>query len=103
MSTDSLLDLWREALSVVVALSAPFLVAGLVVGLVVAILQTATQLQESILGFVPKLGVALLVMMLAGHWALDRLGKFTTTAFTAQTETVKRGEITLPAAPSVNP
>lgn len=96
MTSDSLLDLWREALSVVVTLSAPFLIAGLVVGLIVAVLQTATQLQESILGFVPKLGVALLVMLLAGHWALDRLGKFTTTAFTAQTETSKRGEIQLP-------
>ncbi len=95
MTSDSLLDLWREALGVVVALSAPFLVAGLVVGLLVAVLQTATQLQESILGFVPKLGVALLVLLLAGHWALDRLGKFTTTAFTAQTETAKRGELQL--------
>lgn len=96
MSTDSLLDLWREAIGVVVELSAPFLVTGLIVGLLVAILQTATQLQESILGFVPKLGVALLVLMLGGHWVLDRLGKFTTAAFTAQTETVKRGQIQLP-------
>lgn len=98
MSTNSLLDLWREALEVVVALSAPFLIAGLVVGLLVAILQTATQLQESILGFVPKLGVALIVIMLGGHWALDRLGKFTTSAFTAQTETAKRGEVRFPSA-----
>jgi len=96
VSTSSLLDLWREALEVVVALSAPFLIAGLIVGLLVAIFQTATQLQESILGFVPKLGVALIVIMLAGHWALDRLGKFTSSAFTAQTETAKRGEITFP-------
>ncbi len=96
MSTQSLLDLWREALEVTVALSAPFLIAGLIVGLLVAIFQTATQLQESILGFVPKLAVAVIVIMLAGHWALDRLGKFTTSAFTAQTETAKRGEITLP-------
>jgi flagellar biosynthetic protein FliQ len=98
VSTDSLIDLWREALSVVVTLSAPFLVAGLVVGLLVAVLQTATQLQESILGFVPKLGVALIVIMLCGHWALDRLNKFTTTAFTAQTETSKRGEVQLPSS-----
>ena len=96
MSTQSLLDLWREALEVTVALSAPFLIAGLIVGLLVAIFKTATQLQESILGFVPKLAVAVIVIMLAGHWALDRLGKFTTSAFTAQTETAKRGEITLP-------
>ena len=96
MSTSSILDLWRDALGIVVALSAPFLIGGLVVGLLVAILQTATQLQDSILGFVPKLGVAVVVIMVAGHWSLDRLSKFTTTAFTAQTEVVKRGEIQLP-------
>lgn len=83
MSPDAVLDLWREALSVLVAVSAPFLVVGLAVGLAVAIVQTATQLQESILTFVPKLAAALLVIALAGHWALDRLTRFTTQAFTA--------------------
>lgn len=86
MSTDSLLDLWRDALTVVVTVSAPFLIAGLVVGLTVAVIQTATQLQESILTFVPKLAAALVVLALTGHWMLDKLGRFTTAAFTAQTE-----------------
>ncbi len=86
MSTDSLLDLWRSALTVTVAVSAPFMIAGLAVGLVVAVLQTATQLQETILTFVPKLAAALLVMALGGHWILDKLGRFTTEAFTAQTQ-----------------
>ena len=86
MTADSLLDLWRTALSVTVQISAPFLLACLVVGLTVAVVQTATQLQESVLTFVPKLAAALLVIALAGHWALDRLGRFTTTAFTMQTE-----------------
>jgi flagellar biosynthetic protein FliQ len=86
MTTDSLLDLWRSALMCVVAVSAPFLIAGLVVGLAVAVIQTATQLQETILTFVPKLAAALLVIALAGHWMLDKLGRFTTAAFTAQTE-----------------
>jgi flagellar biosynthetic protein FliQ len=65
--------------------SAPFLITGLVVGLAVAVVQTATQLQENILTFVPKLAAALLVIALAGHWMLDKLGRFTTAAFTAQT------------------
>jgi flagellar biosynthetic protein FliQ len=85
MSPDALLDLWRNALLVTVTVSAPFLIAGLVVGLTVAVVQTATQLQENILTFVPKLAAALLVIALAGHWMLDRLGRFTTAAFTAQT------------------
>ena len=86
MSTDSLLDLWRSAIGVTVAISAPFLIVGLAVGLTVAVLQTATQLQESILTFVPKLAAALLVIALAGHWMLDKLARFATTAITAQTE-----------------
>jgi flagellar biosynthetic protein FliQ len=86
VSPDSLLDLWRNALIVVVVVSAPFLITGLVVGLVVAVIQTATQLQESILTFVPKLAAALVVIALTGHWMLDKLGRFTIAAFTAQTE-----------------
>lgn len=83
MTSGALLDLWRNALSTTIAIAAPFLVAGLVIGLAVAILQTATQLQESVLTFVPKLAVAMLVLALAGHWMLDRLGRFATEAFTA--------------------
>jgi flagellar biosynthetic protein FliQ len=62
MSNDSLLDLWRSALMVTVTVSAPFLLTGLAVGLTVAVIQTATQLQESILTFVPKLAAALIVI-----------------------------------------
>jgi flagellar biosynthetic protein FliQ len=86
MSTDSLLDLWRSALTITVAVSAPFLIACLAIGLVVAVIQTATQLQETILTFVPKIAAALVVLALAGNWMLDKLGRFTTSAFTAQTE-----------------
>ena len=74
------LDLWQQALVVMASVAAPFLVGALVVGLVVALVQTATQLQESVLAFVPKLAAALLVMVLAGHWAFDRLTTYATTA-----------------------
>jgi flagellar biosynthetic protein FliQ len=86
VSADSLLDLWRTALSTVIAVAAPFLIAGLAVGLTIAVIQTATQLQESVLTFVPKLAAALVVLAFAGHWMLDKLGNFTVQAFTAQTE-----------------
>lgn len=86
MTGDQVLDLWRTALTVIVEVSAPFLIAALAVGLAVSIVQTATQLQESTLSFVPKLGAALVVVALSGHWCLDRLGKFTTDAFTAHVE-----------------
>lgn len=86
MSADNILDLWRNALLTTAEVAAPFLIACLVVGLAVAVLQTATQLQESVLTFVPKLAAALMVLALCGHWMLDRLGQFTIAAFTAQTQ-----------------
>ncbi|HEY0253528.1 MAG TPA: flagellar biosynthetic protein FliQ, partial [Kofleriaceae bacterium] len=55
------------------------------------ILQTATQLQESALTFVPKLAVALVVLALAGHWMLDKLGTFATHAFMSSSEHVTHG------------
>lgn len=103
MSTDHLLDLWRNALTVTVSVAAPFLLVALAAGLAVAILQTATQLQESVLTFVPKLAAALLVLALAGNWMLDRLGRFTTQAFTATVPSVGGAntvDVTPPEAPS---
>jgi len=97
MTTTALLELWRSALLVIVTVSAPFLIAALVVGLTVAVIQTATQLEEAILTFVPKLAAAMLVLALAGHWMLDRLGRFTTSAFTAASTPVVNG------SPSVDP
>src|SRR5205085_2683565 len=44
VSTDNILDLWRSALTVAASVAAPFLIGGLVVGLTVAVVQTATQL-----------------------------------------------------------
>lgn len=89
MTGDQVLDLWRTALTVIVEVSAPFLVTALAVGLAVSIVQTATQLQEATLSFVPKLAAAIVVVGLSGHWCLDKLGKFTTDSFMAHVERVE--------------
>jgi flagellar biosynthetic protein FliQ len=81
VSEDALLDLWRTSITTAAEVAAPFVLVGLAVGLIIALLQTATQLQESALTFVPKLGVALVVLALGGHWMLDKLGHFTVDAF----------------------
>ncbi len=77
------LDVWQRVLELLVTLAAPFLITALVVGVGIALLQTATQLQEAVLSFVPKLAAAILVLVLAGGWLIDRIGQFTTAAFTA--------------------
>lgn len=76
MSDGSLLGLWREALTLTVQVALPLLAVMLVVGLVTSIFQAATQLQESILSFAPKLVAALLVLWLSGDWMLERLQGF---------------------------
>jgi flagellar biosynthesis protein FliQ len=82
-----LLDLWRGAIVEVALVAAPFLVTALVVGVAIALLQTATQLQEATLSFVPKLCAAILVLALGGHLLLDRLTGFTRTAIAAAADT----------------
>lgn len=77
------LDVWQRVLELLVTLAAPFLITALVVGVGIALIQTATQLQEAVLSFVPKLAAAILVLVLAGGWLIDRIGQFTTDAFTA--------------------
>jgi flagellar biosynthesis protein FliQ len=77
MPAGAILDLWREALTTVLVVAAPFLISALAVGLVTALLQAATQLQENALSFIPKLVVVGVVMAVAGPWVLARLVHFT--------------------------
>jgi len=63
----------QEALTMLLMVAAPLLLTILVVGLVVSILQAATQLHEATLSFVPKVLAAVLVLTLAGPWMLTTL------------------------------
>lgn len=76
-----LLDLFRGALATAAAVGAPFVITALAVGLLVALLQAATQLQENALSFVPKIAAVGLVLVLAGPWVLGRLVHFAEESF----------------------
>ena len=54
--------------------AAPILLTALLVGLVIGILQAATQVQEASVNFVPKLAATALAIALGGSFFLDRLG-----------------------------
>ena len=82
MSTAGLLDLWRDALGTAITVAAPFLAVAVALGLVISIIQTATQIQEATLTFVPKVAGALIVLALAGNWLLDEIGSFAVRSFT---------------------
>lgn len=77
MTEGTVIYLAREALTTALLVAGPMLGFGLVVGLLVSILQAATQIQEQTLAFVPKI-VAILVAALAfGPWMLRVLVDFT--------------------------
>ena len=59
-------------------IAAPLLLSTLAVGVLVSIVQVVTQVQEMSLTFIPKLIVAMLVLVVAGPWMLRRLGEFAT-------------------------
>lgn len=77
MTPETVLTLGRHALEVTILLGAPLLLTALVVGVVVGILQAATQINEMTLSFVPKLLSMLLMLVISGPWLLNVLVDFT--------------------------
>jgi flagellar biosynthetic protein FliQ len=63
----------QEALMILLMVSMPILLMVLVVGLVVSVIQAITQINEASLSFVPKLLVAVGVMIFAGPWMLSTM------------------------------
>jgi flagellar biosynthetic protein FliQ len=70
-------DLVRQALEVIVLLSAPLLLAALLTGLIVSVFQAATQINEMTLSFIPKLLAIFATAVLAGPWMLSLIVDFT--------------------------
>ena len=79
MTPEMVLDVGREALWVIALLSAPLLLSALAVGLLVGMIQAATQIQEMTLTFIPKLIVLALALLVSGSWMLSVLTDFTIT------------------------
>lgn len=77
MSSDFVIGLAGQAMLVVLKASAPMLVLGLVVGLIISIFQATTQIQEQTLAFVPKIVAVLAAVLIFGPWILNTLVDFT--------------------------
>lgn len=76
MTPDSVLDIGQRALEVTAALCAVTLIPALLVGLLVAMFQAATQINEMTLTFIPKLMIVAAVLVLAGPWMLRVIMNF---------------------------
>lgn len=70
MSPESVMSIGRVALEITFLVSAPVLLATLAVGLLVAVFQAATQINDASLSFIPKVFVVLVTFALAGPWML---------------------------------
>ncbi len=77
------MEVGRNALAVTVMLAAPMLVVALALGLVIGMIQAATQIQEMTLSFIPKLLGLVAVLAVAGHWMLGLIVDYTRELITA--------------------
>ena len=77
MTPESVLSIGQQALWVTFAVSSPLLLSALAVGLLIGMLQAATQINEMTLSFIPKLLVLGLSMLIAGPWIIGTLVDFT--------------------------
>ncbi len=79
MSAEAVTRILREGLLLVLLLSAGPMLASLLIGLIVSILQATTQIQEQTLSYVPKLTGVFLTIAILGPWTLAQAVKFTVT------------------------
>ncbi|MGP2795434.1 flagellar biosynthesis protein FliQ [Serratia marcescens] len=81
MTPESVMALGTEAMKVALALAAPLLLAALISGLVVSLLQAAPQINEMTLSFIPKILAVVATIIIAGPWMLNLLLDYMRTLF----------------------
>jgi flagellar biosynthesis protein FliQ len=81
MTPESVVALGEHALVVTSLVAAPLLLAALLSGVVVGMLQAATQINEMTLSFIPKLLVLVATIFATGHWMLRTLLDYTRALF----------------------
>jgi flagellar biosynthetic protein FliQ len=77
MTPETVMDIAHHTLLVTALIAAPLLLVALVAGLVIGMLQAATQIHEATLSFIPKLLLLVLTLFAAGPWMLRMLIDFT--------------------------
>ena len=81
MNIGSIVTLLRDGIFAVLVLASPILFATLLVGLVVAIFQATTSIQEQTLTFVPKIITILIMLAILGGWMLTFMANYTINIF----------------------
>lgn len=81
MSEALVLGVVREAILTAVIVALPMLIAGLLVGIAVSILQTVTSIQDNILSFIPRAAAIFIVFSFTFPWMLRVVTSFATSLF----------------------
>ena len=81
MTPESVMVLGHDAMKVALLVAAPLLLAALVSGLIISLLQAATQVNEQTLSFIPKILAVAATVVVAGPWMLNLLLDYIRTLF----------------------
>ena len=81
MNIGEVILLLQQGIRVILVIAAPLLLSALTVGLIVAILQATTSIQEQTLTFVPKIAAILLMLAFLGGWMFSYLRDYTVELF----------------------
>ena len=81
LTLDEATDLVRTTLIMALVISAPMLLIGLVVGIIVSLLQAVTQIQEQTLTFVPKITAMIIAAIVLMPWIEQRLLEYASAVF----------------------
>ncbi len=81
MNPEAIIRIVRQGLLLTLLLSAAPMLASMLVGFIVSLLQATTQIQEQTLSYVPKLVAVFLTLMIMGPWILFQAVRFTTVLF----------------------
>jgi flagellar biosynthetic protein FliQ len=77
MSPEAFVEVMRDAMFIIILIVSALIVPGLVVGLVVAVFQAATSINEQTMSFLPRLIVTLLALAFLGNWMVKKMMDFT--------------------------
>jgi len=80
---DTVISLVTQAMTLAVEVAGPILLAGLVIGLLVSIFQSVTQIQEQSLTFIPKVLAVAAIIVILGPWMLGQLTGYVQNLYTA--------------------
>ncbi len=78
MEPEVFVDIVRQALGLVSILVCASIIPSLIIGLIVAIFQTATSINEQTLSFLPRLLVTIAALAVGAHWGLEKIMSFFT-------------------------